>query len=268
MIRTSLSGLARAEQMAEAKSLYEAIHPESKNGGAPGKAGGGKTKNATVAGFVRHIASETGLSPRTITYDVEIATGIVGTVRQRIGGTQLANSTRELIVIAKLPEPKQRSVVKTFEKDGLSGVRSVLRELVPKPDCNGASMAPVEYGVPLGEAVEVSIGRARCVVTLLNFVDGVGKFAVGPAMPKGKAESIEEPKPVEAFGEDTSASGGERPPEIPSRKGPRIDGDAPASDHIGSKAGLRARQASAPIGASSPTPRWTRCARAMRGLSQ
>jgi hypothetical protein len=45
--------------------LYEKVHPETKKGGAPGKAGGGKkAKTAKLATLARDTATKTGLSRR------------------------------------------------------------------------------------------------------------------------------------------------------------------------------------------------------------
>jgi hypothetical protein len=54
--------------------LEEALHPEVKHGGAPGKAGGGKqkAKGVRVASFAADTAKKTGLSARTVQEDVQV----------------------------------------------------------------------------------------------------------------------------------------------------------------------------------------------------
>jgi ParB family chromosome partitioning protein len=45
LVRLELTALQRAEHIQRRKELYEAMHPEAKHGGAPGKPGGGKQKS-------------------------------------------------------------------------------------------------------------------------------------------------------------------------------------------------------------------------------
>ena len=53
--------------IAARKEVYERLHPETRTGGAPGKAGGGKkVKNAKTASFVEETAQKTGKKKRTV----------------------------------------------------------------------------------------------------------------------------------------------------------------------------------------------------------
>jgi ParB family chromosome partitioning protein len=55
LIRAELSPAERALHIGKRKELYEKVHPETKKGGAPGKAGGGKkSKTAKLATFARN----------------------------------------------------------------------------------------------------------------------------------------------------------------------------------------------------------------------
>lgn len=54
----------RANLIAKRKAAYEAVHPETKQGGRPGKAGGGKAKAANLASFVAETTGKTA-SPGT-----------------------------------------------------------------------------------------------------------------------------------------------------------------------------------------------------------
>jgi hypothetical protein len=67
LIRNELTALEHAEQLAKRKGFYEAKYPQTKAGGAPGKAGGGKVaKSADSASFVKDTAAKTNQSPRTM----------------------------------------------------------------------------------------------------------------------------------------------------------------------------------------------------------
>ena len=50
-------------------AAYEAVHPEAKQGGRPGKVGGGKTKMDNLASFVADTSGKTGKPERTIRRD-------------------------------------------------------------------------------------------------------------------------------------------------------------------------------------------------------
>ena len=70
-IRAERTPSERAVHHAERKALYLKLHPETKHGGAPGKAGGGKkAKDAKLASFVKDTAKKTGKAKRTIARDV------------------------------------------------------------------------------------------------------------------------------------------------------------------------------------------------------
>jgi hypothetical protein len=72
-------------------AVNEALHPETKRGGAPGKAGGGKAKNAESASFVSDTARKTGRSKRTIEQQVKIATDLAPDVMEAVKASPLAN---------------------------------------------------------------------------------------------------------------------------------------------------------------------------------
>jgi hypothetical protein len=101
-IRSRSNVLDRAELVAQAKVLHEQAHPEAKRGGAPGKAGGGKTRSP-LSGFVILLAQRTLRSRSSIHGDVEIATRVAPDVRDRLRETPLAMQTSVLLGLARLP---------------------------------------------------------------------------------------------------------------------------------------------------------------------
>jgi hypothetical protein len=69
-LRSRPEAKTKREAGAPRKKVYVGSHPETKQGGAPGKAGGGKAKVANLAGFVTSTSSLTGKPERTIRRDV------------------------------------------------------------------------------------------------------------------------------------------------------------------------------------------------------
>jgi hypothetical protein len=94
--------------LARRKVVYEQIHPEAKQGGAPGKAGGGKVaKGDNVSSFADDTAARTGVSPRTVQHYAQIAAKITPEAKALLRDTPLADEKRDLTRIARLPAEKQ-----------------------------------------------------------------------------------------------------------------------------------------------------------------
>lgn len=108
--------LRRAEMFAARKRLYETLHPSSRHGGAPGRAGGGKRPRAEraaapVRSHAADAAARTGLSERSVRQLVQIANDIPETLRDRIRDTPLAGCQRSLLHVARAchnPEEQRR----------------------------------------------------------------------------------------------------------------------------------------------------------------
>lgn len=118
------SMLRRAELLAARKRVYEALHPSSRHGGAPGRAGGGKVARSdaglmSVRSHAADAAARTGLSARTVRQLVQIAEDIPSWLLDEIRGTHLASHQRQLLEVARAcrdPE-EQRRRVDAFLKD-------------------------------------------------------------------------------------------------------------------------------------------------------
>jgi len=130
LIRNELSALERGEAIAERKKLYLQRHPETKQGGAPGKAGGGKqAKAAKLATFATDTAQKTGMAPRSIRRDVQIGS-LPEPVRDALRGTVAENDQRGLEALARLrKEPEKQSAIAEAVSSGKSkDIASALRE--------------------------------------------------------------------------------------------------------------------------------------------
>ena len=127
LIRADLSPAERAMHIGKRKELYEKVHPETKKGGAPGKAGGGKkAKTAKLATFARDTATKTGLSQRSVERDGTRAKQVV--VLSEIAQTSL-DKRAEIDALAKLPELEQRKLAeaaRTGDKISAIAARSAL----------------------------------------------------------------------------------------------------------------------------------------------
>lgn len=131
LVRQTLTALERAEALEERQRVYEAMHPQAKHGGAPGKKGGGKSKAATVAGFAKDTAEKTGTSERSVQRYVEAAKKLAPDVKAKIAGTPVAESITELEKLAKLAPEMQQQVAalvsmnpeKTTVKGAVKGLR-------------------------------------------------------------------------------------------------------------------------------------------------
>jgi DNA-binding transcriptional regulator YdaS (Cro superfamily) len=85
--------LERAEHLARRKEIYETLYPEAKEperkrlGGKLRHRAACETVSQAVASFAADTAAKTGITPRTIQQDVQIATRIAADVREAIRDT-------------------------------------------------------------------------------------------------------------------------------------------------------------------------------------
>ena len=114
LVRADLTPAERAMHIGKRKDLYEKLHPETKRGGAPGKAGGGKkAKTAKLATFAKDTARKAQQSDRTVRRDAHRAEKVV--VLGDIVGTSLDKGAA-IDALAKLPEAEQRSLAEAAKR--------------------------------------------------------------------------------------------------------------------------------------------------------
>jgi len=125
LIRSELTALEKGEHLAERKRLYEALHPETKNG----------TNQHTRVGkvgqprFTREVASKTGTGERTIRHAVSISNRLDDGVRDTIRHLPIADNQRELGRLAKLEANEQKMVAERLSL-GASSVRVARKGLI------------------------------------------------------------------------------------------------------------------------------------------
>jgi uncharacterized ParB-like nuclease family protein len=109
LVRADLSPAERALHVGRRKEIYEKLHPETKPGKAPGKAGGGKkAKSAKFASFAEVTAKATKQSKRKVQLDAARAKTVL--VLSEIVGTA-PDQGDEIDALAKLPESEQRKLI-------------------------------------------------------------------------------------------------------------------------------------------------------------
>jgi ParB-like chromosome segregation protein Spo0J len=129
LIRAELGPAERAMQVNRRKELYERVHPATKQGGAPGKAGGGKkAKPAKSATFADDTAKKTGKSRRKIERDVTRAKKVK--VLPEIAGTCLDKGD-EIDALAKLDETKQRELAERAKAGEKVSAKKIEKEMMP-----------------------------------------------------------------------------------------------------------------------------------------
>ena len=108
LLGPELTPAERAQHIDARKAVWERLHPETKHGGAPGKAGGGKkAKEAKLDSFAEATAKATGQSKTKVKRDA--ARGKKVAVLSDIVGTSLDKGT-ELDALAELPVEEQRDL--------------------------------------------------------------------------------------------------------------------------------------------------------------
>ncbi|MFQ5783476.1 MAG: ParB/RepB/Spo0J family partition protein [Alphaproteobacteria bacterium] len=134
LVRNELTVLERGEQFLRRKELYEAKHPETRHGAnlrVVNAAEYEKWNAERSASFVDDTAEKTGVAPRTITEDVQIAAKIDSEVKQVIRDTALADKKKELIRLARIAKPEVQArvaeIVAAGEADGVGEALARLR---------------------------------------------------------------------------------------------------------------------------------------------
>ena len=108
LCRSELSPAGRADHVGRRKAIYERLHPETKHGAAPGKAGAGKAKGAKSASFAKATAKATGRSKRSIEADAS-RDKVLNKFSKRINKTSLDTGV-EMDALCELSEDEQEAL--------------------------------------------------------------------------------------------------------------------------------------------------------------
>jgi ParB family chromosome partitioning protein len=135
LIRGELSPAERALHVRRRKELYEKLHPETRHGGAPGKAGGGKkAKDAKLATFAEATAEATGQSRRKVERDATRAKQIKK-VLEDVVGTSLDKGD-QLDALGKMEESEQEALASAAK----AGEKVNAKQHVKKSRCEGKAV--------------------------------------------------------------------------------------------------------------------------------
>lgn len=127
LCRAELTVLERAEHLAERKTVYEEMHPDTKGGVAGGKA---RQKSATAdSSFADVTAEKIGVSVRQVRQEVRRAKRIQGDVRDAIRETETAKNGAELDALADMGPEEQRATVALVSKGEARTVREARKKL-------------------------------------------------------------------------------------------------------------------------------------------
>lgn len=145
LMRQELTALDRAVFLAERKSVYERVHPETKNGGDRRSAKHREeTSSQTLRTdrFTSDVAEKCGLSERTIQAAISLANALSPEVRKALSGTDLARNAKQLKELANQPEEDRLKLVEIMKEKGKAKVLDAIREL--RPDAPDAPVAERE----------------------------------------------------------------------------------------------------------------------------
>lgn len=127
LARRNLSALDRAIALEERKRIYEALHPETKNGGnRKGSDKSGENQmgivpiwsalQPEVARFTKSAAEKLGLEESAIKRAVRIAKSLTADQREALSCLSIADNQAELLKLAKLPTDERGRAVELLTR--------------------------------------------------------------------------------------------------------------------------------------------------------
>jgi ParB family chromosome partitioning protein len=151
ILRVNLTEAQYGKALKRRKELYEALHPETKHGGKPGRTDGkrGKIKSdklSSLISFAADTAAKTGTSRRTVERSVALAEKLDDQAVDTLGEHPVANSKTELQKLAELPPSEQRTVASKLASGEAESVSHAVTGKPPrkKPTRKPKANAPKE----------------------------------------------------------------------------------------------------------------------------
>lgn len=139
LLQKHRSALELAELLREKKELYEAKHPEAKQGGD-------RSKRKSVPSAASVIAKKNKRTERSVRQYVEVAEKVTPKAKKKLKGTEAANSITDLQRLAKMEPEAQVEVAERVAETGES-VKQAAKALKHAEQVKQAR----EYVVPEGE---------------------------------------------------------------------------------------------------------------------
>lgn len=130
LCRAELSPAQSAYQTSRRKEIYEALHPEAKNGAIGANARWHASANSANASFAADAAAKTGRAERTIRQDAARGAALGETLKD-IAGTSLDKGV-ELDALAKMTERERLDIVSRVKSGERISARAI-KENKPTP---------------------------------------------------------------------------------------------------------------------------------------
>ena len=130
--REDLPAIEEVVDLATSKAIYEALHPETKVGGAPGRGGGGKkkrTKNENISSFAEYAGKKYRQHPRTIQLKVKIGNALQP-YSARLLRTAVSDNFGQLVLLSNIDDEHEREqIVDMISSGKISSVTEALQSL-------------------------------------------------------------------------------------------------------------------------------------------
>jgi len=166
LLHAPLSTVERMQHLARRKVLFELLHPETRHGGAPGLAGGGKkARDPGPGGFVAQMSERTGRGKSTVAEEIRIGEKLAPDVVGALKGLDAGNSKAELAALAALPVEQQRETVERLQSGEIASVRSSVQPVSAE---NEASRPDIFSDVPELNAVVRGLADAEQALEALR----------------------------------------------------------------------------------------------------
>jgi len=146
LYRHELNPFDRGRFLTERKTIWQALHPESKRGGDRGNQHtGGKprqtdtmsvwqTSTNDIVSFAEKTALAAGYTARTIRRSIGMYERLAPAARSRLGGSPLAKDQSQLIALSRLPPADQVKALDLVERSETPlKVKAAIAQLAGKP---------------------------------------------------------------------------------------------------------------------------------------
>jgi len=161
LMRGELTALERSDHLKRRKAVYLMKHPETRHGGASGKAGGGKKAKdpklgsfAQPRGFLEDTAERTGMSRSHIARSVHRAEAIAPDVREAIHAMPaIADKGVELDALAAIEPKEQRKAIEAVKSGKARNVREAIQGAKKRQRSSKSRRAPSDQEIVRRELV-------------------------------------------------------------------------------------------------------------------
>ena len=136
-VRSPLDEMERNEILLRRKEIYEALHPETKNGGDRKSEKIRKSRCVSDSeppkSFTRDTAEKLNLSTSTVDRRVRIARDLTPEAKQVIRGADKKFSQKEELKLTRVPAEHQEAAAKQYAAGGIKTVSEYKPEYKPAP---------------------------------------------------------------------------------------------------------------------------------------